>query len=256
MENNRHTSEIKWLRPSQVKVDIDTYQREATNQRVKKILDDWNYDLVNMPKVSMRIDGSLYAFDGQATLKAWGIHESDAPIKCLVFHGLSKEDEARLFVQQNGAASPVNTRDKMRAQYNIGEPEIVEMVNAAKSAGIELRLTNSTGGDGRCHALAACKRSVQRIGLWQFQQALDTIVQAWGGVQESLSNGFIDGMTEIYATNQTQFDKKELIKKLSQFPPSYYIRESKEYTGSKGKRFASVFRKVYNRNRRVNVLGA
>ena len=68
MENNRHTSEIKWLRPSQVKVDIDLYQRAATNLRVKKILDDWNYDLVNMPKVSMRMDGSMYAFDGHSHL--------------------------------------------------------------------------------------------------------------------------------------------------------------------------------------------
>lgn len=256
MENNRHNSEIKWLRPSQVKVDIDLYQRVATNQRVKKILDDWNYDLVNMPKVSMRMDGSMYAFDGQATLKAWGIHENDAPIKCLVFHGLSKEDEARLFVQQNGAASPVSIRDKTRAEYNIGNPDIVEMVNAAKNAGVELWFGNPTQGDGRCQALAACKRSVQRIGLWQFQQVLDTIVQAWGGAQSTLSNGFIDGMTELYATNQTQFEKKELINKLSKYPPAYFIRESKEYTGSNAKRYAAVFRKVYNRNKRTNLIGA
>ena len=81
MQTKGHRFEERWLKPSQIRVD--SYQRSEKarlERRVKKILDHWDYDLVNMPKVSQRMDGTYYAFDGQATLAAWQQHEHDAPI--------------------------------------------------------------------------------------------------------------------------------------------------------------------------------
>ena len=57
------------LDTSQIIAPREHYQREIKNQRVKRIVKDFDERIANEPKVSYR-DGKYYVFDGQHTIDA------------------------------------------------------------------------------------------------------------------------------------------------------------------------------------------
>lgn len=127
--------EYKKLNTRDISVD-GLYQRDLSAAKVKKIVREFNPYLVNAVKVSFR-DGKYYVFDGQHTIA--GIkakHKgADCQIDCKVFYGLTRLDEMELFILQNGASSTVATREKFRALYNNGDPEITSLVKLTEKAG-------------------------------------------------------------------------------------------------------------------------
>ena len=74
------------------------YQRLLRTEKVASIAENFSEYIANDPKVSYR-DGRFYVFDGQNTVEARRACNGgkDLPIRCKVFLGLSKEDEATLF---------------------------------------------------------------------------------------------------------------------------------------------------------------
>ena len=94
-------TQIQMVNSRNMVVDYD-YQRPLDPIRVKKIAGHFNPCLVNEVKVSYR-DGKYYIFDGQHTTAALRLRNAgDLDISCKVFYGLTREDEAKLFSQQNG----------------------------------------------------------------------------------------------------------------------------------------------------------
>ena len=68
------------------------------------------------PKVSFR-DGRFYIFDGQNTVEARRTSNGgmELPIRCKVFYGLTKEDEATLFAIRTGNATCLTAGERLRA---------------------------------------------------------------------------------------------------------------------------------------------
>ena len=90
-----------------------SYQRMVDFSRVKKIVSNFNPNLVNPIKVSFR-DGKYYVFDGQHTLKALVAKNNnrDLMVECKVYYGMTLEDEAKLFAEQNGISRTVESAQK------------------------------------------------------------------------------------------------------------------------------------------------
>ena len=81
------------------------YQRMLRMEKVSQIAENFSEYVANEPKVSYR-DGRFYVFDGQNTVEARRTCNGgmELPIRCKVFYGLTKEDEATLFAIQTGNA--------------------------------------------------------------------------------------------------------------------------------------------------------
>ena len=137
-----HNYEYKWIPVKQLKVD-QYYQRYVVQSRIDKIIANWNYDLVNPPKVSMRDDGSYFIFDGQHTVVAYKEHEGDdALIYCKVFRGLTRHEETELFLQQNGISKAVTATEKLRAMYNDNNKQVRSMVRDCELCGVTVLFTS------------------------------------------------------------------------------------------------------------------
>ena len=82
------------------------YQRVLHVEKVAHIAENFSEYVANEPKVSFR-DGRFYIFDGQNTVEARRTCNGgmELPIRCKVFYGLTKEDEATLFAIQTGNAT-------------------------------------------------------------------------------------------------------------------------------------------------------
>ena len=85
------------------------YQRVLHVEKVAHIAENFSEYIANEPKVSFR-DGRYYVFDGQNTVEARRACNGgmELPIRCKVFYGLTKEDEATLFAIQIGNATSEN----------------------------------------------------------------------------------------------------------------------------------------------------
>lgn len=252
IQQKGHTFEYKPLNPSAVLVD-PLYQRDLKQNNVNKITAEWDYDLVNEPKVSQRADGKLYVFNGQHTLAAWRIHEGEnTPIICKVYRGLTWDEEKNLFLLQNGISSDPTTFEKIRAEFNGGNPEVRDMVEAAAEAGVQITFKTHAPGFARCVAISAVVSMYKTLSRKDFVTALQLITAAWQGQSESYSAGFIKGMTNLFKRYKGQFKIADMRKVLEKNTPNFYIREAKDMTGQLGNRFERLFIREYNKYKTVN----
>ena len=220
MINSTPEYEYKQANTKDIFVD-PLYQRDLDNSKVSKIVRDWNPYLVNAVKVSWR-DGKLWVFDGQHTIAACKAKRGgrDCMVDCKVFYGLTRLDEMELFIAQNGAATPVKTREKYRALFNNGDPDITAMVRECEMMGF----------------------------LVEFRDMMLIIKEAWGGMPESLTSEIISGMTKFYMAYHGDFNRKRLVKRLSHNNPIAIVRDGKVTASSGANRYARIILGLYNQN--------
>ena len=86
-------------------------------KRVEMIAADFNEYIANEPKVSFR-DGKYYVVNGQHTIEGRILRNGgeDLSILCKVYTGLTMEQEALLFAEQNGHSAPLTAGIKLRAK--------------------------------------------------------------------------------------------------------------------------------------------
>ena len=117
----------------------ELYQRGIQRKRVELIAKDFNEYTANEPKVSFR-NGRYYVMDGQHTIEGCILLNGgeDRPILCKVYTGLTMEQEALLFAEQNGHAAPLSAGIKLRAKVVGGDAPSKAFVAATNRAGLSL----------------------------------------------------------------------------------------------------------------------
>lgn len=247
MINSTPEYEYKQANTKDIFVD-PLYQRDLDNSKVSKIVRDWNPYLVNAVKVSWR-DGKLWVFDGQHTIAACKAKRGgrDCMVDCKVFYGLTRLDEMELFIAQNGAATPVKTREKYRALFNNGDPDITAMVRECEMIGFLVDF-NPSKARNRILALRTLFTSFKTLDSESFRDMMLIIKEAWGGMPESLTSEIISGMTRFYMAYKGDFNRKRLIKRLAQNSPVAIIRDGKVTASSGASRYARVILGLYNQN--------
>ena len=117
----------------------EIYQRGVERKRVELIARDFNEYIVNEPKVSFR-NGRYYMMDGQHTIEGCILLNGgeDRPILCKVYTGLTMEQEALLFAEQNGHAAPLSAGIKLRAKVVGGDALSKAFVAATNRVGLSL----------------------------------------------------------------------------------------------------------------------
>lgn len=248
---NGHSFEYKSIPANMLKVD-KLYQRDISNARIARICSDFNPDLVNEPKVSQRPDGSYYVFNGQHTaVSIRKLFGQNTNINCKVFHGLTWEEEKELFVKQNGIAKDPTTSEKLRAEYNSKNKDVVAMVEAANDANVKVDF-----GVGQATykviAVSALFSAYKRLGKEKLTDLLDIISKAWNGEPLSYSSGFIGGLTLLYLDHMQEMTKEKLIKALSSHTPEFYAREARDMNGTVSSRYYKLFVRVYNKGKSTN----
>ena len=173
---------------------------------------------------------------------------ADKALECRVFYGMTWVDESELFCLQNGIDKDPTTNEKLRAAYNMGRPDIVDMVNCARLCGVTVDFVNSTMV-GRCNATATLFKAYQVLSRSDFVDMLTVIMQAWDGDPDGLTGVVISGLAQFYKTYSGRFKSSELLKVLKRVSPSYIIREGRGLTGQAKNKYFRVFLREYNKKR-------
>ena len=117
----------------------ELYQRGIQRKRVELIARDFNEYTANEPKISFR-NGRYYVTDGQHTIEARILRNGgkDLPILCKVYTGLTMQQEALFFAEQNGHAAPLTAGIEQAFSKTTKQQELGVAVHTPAKSGIWL----------------------------------------------------------------------------------------------------------------------
>ena len=225
--NNGMNYELVLIDSRKLEVLRDQYQKPLNKKRVAQIVANFDENIANEPKVNFR-DGHYFVFDGQHTVAARVLRNGGKPlkIKCKVYRDLTKEQEAILFVQQNGFAATPTPANKLRALLYAGDKEAIALNDATRSVGFILDLDGSLSKN---HILCinTCMKLFRRAGVEVYTDALGIIYSAWKGCPESLHAEIIRAVTEFAKLYKGQYNTTRLVTLLSRVNPKFISRKIK-----------------------------
>ena len=233
----------------------DRYQRPLNRSKINRILKNFDPMLVNPPKLSLR-DGRYYVFDGQHTLAALIAKNggNDLNIKCRVYSGMTELDESHYFVKQTGESSSVCAFDRLRAQFNSGEPSVIAMVRIAERFGFIVDF-KSGEIDNRIRAVETLNSVFKSIGREGLEEVLKLLRLAWNGNKDSLKREIVGGLGVFVKTYKGEYNTKELAKRLASVSPHDIIRDGRgltTYRGNSG--YAKAVLRIWNKGRTAHRL--
>ena len=242
-----------FIEPKYLRED-PSYQRPIDSTRVDKIVTNFNVNLYNEPKVSKRDDGFYYIFDGGHSVAAhMAKFGSDRPIKCKVFYGLTPEQEMQLFVQQNGISKTPTRIEKLRAMNNYNDPEVTEMVESARIAGVTIDFTNEPAAN-KIIAVDTAFSIFRSLGRSNFINMLCVIKTIWFGDAESYKSVILKGFAYLYkhcAEQMMNVSNKDMTNALRGWPISKIIERANQLQGNADRRYATAIVERYNKGKRT-----
>lgn len=245
MRNCKTKTSRKMIHTSKILSDPD-YQRPVDPKRVKRIADHFDPDIANPIKVSLR-DGKFYVFDGQHTMNARILMNGgeDLLVECIVFEGLTKEEEAHLFAEQFGISKALSSGEKQRAKYISGDQEIIELHDAIMAQGIKYDFSQSKANN-KIVCYSAILNIFQKTNCIEFGEILEIVKRAWDGDADSFRKEILTAMHLFCTTYKGMYDKETAIRKFSKVSPLKIIRDGKAINYGGAKRFARELIMIYN----------
>lgn len=245
----KNAYEIWGKKIADVRVELmdvdDSYQRVVSNT-VKKLMQAWDNDQCTFLWASYR-DGKFYIIDGQhrlAVAKAKGIES----LPCIIFTGLSREDEALIFARQNLNVKkllPVDTFKANIANGNASIPEVeidMSINTICKKYQVEVKKRAGANANERVIGSITCaRRIISQSGVKALDWMLHTIATTnWKDCSNAYSYEIMETMYSFYRAHESYLDNATVILKdiMNEKSPDTLIinarYEYKEYTRIKG----------------------
>lgn len=179
---------------SVLEVDREHYQRGLSEHKLRRIRDGWWENGLGALLVSMRPDGTYWVMDGghrtEGTRRKRG---ADFLMDCLVYHGLSINDEARVFAFVNLDRGAVQTGRKYRALWMGGHPDVVAIVNLLEE--MEIKHDWESTGDAGVLVCWAALHDVYRSGTaGHLERVLRLIGDCWSFTSLTGQMRFVKGI--------------------------------------------------------------
>lgn len=161
------------------------YQRVLHVEKIAHIAENFSEYVANEPKVSFR-DGRFYIFDGQNTVEARRTCNGgmELPIRCKVFYGLTKEDEATLFAIQTGNATCLTAGERLRANLVAENPDALYFVGITSNAGVEFAY-DGIRAPWKIYCIETAYELYKQYGCERYVEMLRIINEAWKGNVDS-----------------------------------------------------------------------
>lgn len=214
-------------------LDVDPgVQRRVNMHRVKLLADAFDESALGIFTVSARRPGPIagsgevtaedrkiryVVLDGQTRLEALrvftGSPDTSFKVLCQVYHGLTRAEEAEIFLSHNNRAA-VRTVDKFRIALTAGEDWAVRLNRIVTRHGFEAGV-NPTPARRFTAVTAAMKIMNLPDGEDSLDRAFDLVVRAWGHRQNAASAEAIGGIGALYHRHGAAIDTASFAKRLA-----------------------------------------
>lgn len=216
------------------KLAVDqAYQRPLTSFW-KTVRDEFNPALVGTLVVSERKNGSLWIIDGQTRWEAmkaqeWESYTDDAGrvhggAPCLIYEGLSKQQEAELFAALQTQRRGMRTYHRFRAQLVAKEPQAVGIAKVVQQAGFELGVQETPD---TLQSIAALERAY-KVAPEHLAEVLTIIRNVWGADnRDAVAAQIITGLS-TFLRKQERLDYERLHDRLRDVTPKLILNRASQ----------------------------
>ena len=211
--------DLMYVNSAEILVPIEDYQRELKMSEVTDIVNDFNEDIANEPKLAF-YDGHYYVFDGQHTIAARLVRNHNKPldILCKVYYDLTRQQAAALFAKQTGYSRRLTPGQKIRADIFSGEKNVTDFNDATAAIGLRLSYSD-TPGLFRIRCISTALKMYNTVGRECYQSALRLICESWDGIPESLLREVIVTVCRFERLYSGEYDRTVMARALSEVSP-------------------------------------
>jgi hypothetical protein len=192
----------------------DSYQKPLSKAHVRGIVDKFDPMGIGQIHVSKRSDGSFWVFDGQhrtAAYKAKGIKEID----CIVYEGLTSEEEARGYIYYNTIKTQ-HILDLAKAELLVGDPTMVAIDTAVTGLGLKIDY-HRTGNKDTLQAIYAIKCIYNVGGIDDLKMVLRVLKQSLGNDGKNFQGVVLQGIHQFVVEYRNVLEERWLIKRIEKF---------------------------------------
>ena len=186
----------------------------------QKFIADGRLHVANEPKVSFR-NGQFIVTDGQHTIEGRILRNGgkDLPILCKVYTGMTVEQEALLFAEQNGFSAPLTAGIKLRAKVVGGDAISKAFLAATNRVGLSLNYDSQQLTDYRIGCVGTAFRLYKQMGEPLYCETMRLIVAAWEGKPDSFRASVLKGMMHFVELYHGEFSEERLLRALRNIHP-------------------------------------
>lgn len=224
---------------------IETFNRSVDMAHAKRIAAYWDDKLAGVIVVSKK-NGYYDIIDGQHRVVGAKM-AGKKYLPCLVYHNMTTEEDAAIFVQLDKKRKNLNTFDYVKASKVANDEIVTSMYEVAEMVGFTI---DKSKGDKKICAVRSLLNVLQSSGKDGAFTVLNILNLTWGGDKESLKGEMIEGLNLLLKTYGTALNQDRLIQKLKMIQPYKIIAEANSDAsgGRKRKRIARVMLRHYNHN--------
>jgi len=213
-----------------IKLDL-AVQRAIVPARLRKLTGHFDPILLGELLVSERVDGGLYILDGQHRLRA-AAERGVTTVHCEVFTGLSRSDEARLFMGRNDRANVARV-DRDRNLATSGDQETLDIQMAAQAAGFVFVANNVEDSTFRDRAAGIAvmhdadrRKHIEVTGPEHLARVFTFYSRVYGN-QERVESLLLKALSKIFL-GKSEVDEDRLFDKLRGLPPQQISAQARQ----------------------------
>lgn len=233
------------------------YQRPLNTSRVKRLVQKFDWHLVNCVKVVSR-NGEWYALDGQHTtamlLAKFG---SDYLVPCLIYEDIENwTEEAKEFIKGNDRdlRKVLSLRDEWKALLVSNDERATNIKRICGNYNLKIPTERGETGNGWIGAVSALEKVYDSMDTLKFNEFLYVLTAAWGGKRESLLAPIINGLGRFVNSYYGEYNRANLVKRLKRTDPTLIIRAGKASAAPGHTKYAREILNVYNKSTTVGRL--
>lgn len=191
--------------------------------------------------VNRRANGDLYVMDGQHRKELLlEIDGEDAVALCVVYHGLTEEQEKQMFYDLNGIRRAVGRRKLDELGAELGDPDKVAVVQVLEESGMKLTIAKHHVSDP---SEVLCGGELETIcargGQDHLREVVTVVAQGFEGRKERRGAETFGGSDLFLRTykHDPNYNRATLIERLRKTSPlkfdQYVVRNAKKGWGKR-----------------------
>lgn len=251
--------EIHDIPVSQLMVDPEV-QRALDKRWVDARIADYQDNYLGVLAVSDRGDGTFHVMDGMHRRElAIAAGFSEKSLKCLVYKGLDRSDEAAMFRHLNNKRN-VNPIDKFRVRIIEGDPIAVDLNMLLIRNGWKLSTNKADGSFASVSSLEKVYVNAPGNPIGKIDHCrmmIEVITAAWGHDPHGARAEIVSGVGALINRYQGELDLAKLTSELGQSEggPLVLVGRARSLRSIRGgtvsDAFAEILVNLVNKGRRV-----
>lgn len=201
-------------------IDREIQRYVMSTKKVEAIVHDFSEEALGIITVSRRDRVTMVILDGwHRTQAVKELTDNQGTILCKVYEGLTKAQEAMLFLKLNAGNQP-NLLEKFKAKLVAGDPVAMEVIKLVHAYG--WTVTPQTG-NGNIQCVGALERIYSRSVEIEAEPnllhlALLVITKAWGIERTAGQAAILEGIAVLFKEFGDAVEVDRVVNKLNVWP--------------------------------------